>query len=83
MKNVYNDYEIENDTVESVEAQDPLPQFKPEKAPKKIRVEFYEHGRRRTDNSMKWVKILGLVVVVILVNLYALHTCGAELFGIK
>lgn len=83
MKNVYEDYKIENDTVESVEEQDPLPQFKQEKAPKKRRVEYDEHGRKRKDRSDNWIKILVLVFVVVLVNLYAFHTCGADLFGVR
>ncbi|MBQ4340702.1 MAG: hypothetical protein IJC41_06870 [Firmicutes bacterium] len=83
MKNVYQDYEIENDTMESVEELDPLPQFKQEKAPKKRRVEYDEHGRKRKDRSNNWIKILVLIFVVVLVHLYAFHTCGADLFGLR
>lgn len=83
MKNVYNDYEIENDTVESMEGQEPLPQFQQPKQPKKRRVEYDEKGRKRVDTSMRWMKIAALGVVLILLNLYVFHTCGAEIFGIK
>ncbi len=83
MKNVYHDYEIENDTVESGEAQDPLPQFKKPEAKKKRRVEFDQKGRVRQDTSMRIVKAMALVVVLVLVSVYAFHTCGAQIFGIR
>ena len=83
MKNVYEDYEIENDTAESVEELDPLPQFKRETTQKRRRVEYDEKGRKRKDRSNNWLKVVFLVVVVVAVNLYALHTCGADLFGLR
>lgn len=83
MKNVSHDYELENDTTESVEDQQPLPQFRQQNEAKKRRVEYDKHGNVRKDNSNRWLKLAGLIAVVILVNLYVFHTCGAQLFGIK
>ena len=83
MKNVYHDTEIKNDTLESVQDIDPAPQFrKPEAPPRKRRVEYDEYGRIRKDYSWKWVKIAGLVIAIVLVNLYVFHFCGADLMQI-
>ena len=80
MKNVYHDIEIENDSLESLKDVEAMPQFKaPEEAPRKRRVEYDEHGRVRKDYSNKWMKIGLLVIAIVLVNLWAFHTCGADL----
>ena len=80
MKNVYHDIEIENDTPESVEEEDARSQFREvDTAPKKRRVEYDEKGRVRRDNSLRWGRIALLVIALVLVNLYAFHTCGADL----
>ena len=80
MKNVYHDIEIENDSLESLKDVEPMPQFKRvEEAPRKQRVEYDEHGRVRKDYSNKWMKIGILVIAIVLVNLWAFHTCGADL----
>lgn len=79
MKNVYHDIEIENDSLEGLEDHDAMVQFKEEEAPRKRRVEYDEKGRVRKDNSGKWLKIGFLIIAIVLVNLYAFHTCGADL----
>ena len=83
MKNVHHDIEIENDTVESMEDEPAMPQFRREEGPKKRRrVEYDEHGRVRKDYSNKWIKIGILVIFIVLVNLYVVHMCGDELIGL-
>lgn len=83
MKNVYNDIDLENDTVESVEEEVALPQFKKPEAKKRRRVEYDDKGRVREDRSMRWMKLVALFGFIILVSVYAFHTCGAQIFGVK
>ncbi|GEM_PF-2496007 len=83
MKNVYNDYEIENDTVESVEEMNPTPQFQKPEPVKKRRVEYDKKGRVRKDNSMGVLKGVALILFITLVCWYAFHACGADIFGVR
>lgn len=79
MKNVYHDYELENDTAEAAREEFPEPEV-PYNAPKKRRrVEYDEHGRKRKDKSTNWVKILIIILLVIAVNAYFMHTCGEQM----
>lgn len=78
MKNVYHDYELKNDTEEAVQEEFPEPEA-PYNAPKKRRrVEYDKKGRPRKDRSTQWVKYLIIILIIIALNAYVLHTCGAD-----
>ena len=79
MKNVY-DYKIENDTVEAAEAaeqENPLPQFQKEEKPKPV--SYDEKGNIREDKTGKRLKLALLLVFVVLVDIYVLHTCAGQM----
>ena len=81
MKNVYNDYKIENDTVEAAEAaqqENPLPQFQTrEEKPKPV--SYDEKGYVREDKTFRRMKFVGLFLFVALVQFYVAHTCAAQM----
>ena len=77
MKNVYNDYKIENDTVESAEYADPMPQFQKEEKPKVV--SYDEKGYVREDKTFKRLKFIGLFLFVALVQFYVAHACASQM----
>lgn len=78
MKNVYNDYKIENDTVEAAEQSNPMPQFQ-EQEEKPKAVSYDEKGYVREDKTFKRMKLVGLFLFVALVEFYVAHTCAAQM----
>jgi len=79
MKNVYHDYELENDTAEAVKEEFPEPEVPYNTPKKRRRVEYDEKGRKRKDFSTNWVKILIICLLIVAVNAYFLHFCGEDL----